>query len=124
MFSYKKKKKTRPPKKHVFLLNQGSAAFADIAAQFYHRSRRQRPKMTKALCSAVARSQKFAMWGCFGGLGAEPPAAGGHVGEDPSRWGFGGKALSRRRHGGLGAEPPALKTFAFFCKNNLILGLF
>ena len=77
-----------------------------------------------------ARSQKFAMggavWGVWGrspqppdaseGLGAKPPAAGG--------WGFGGKAPSRRRHGGLGAEPPALENFAFFCKNNFILGLF
>ena len=77
-----------------------------------------------------ARSQKFAMggaiWGVWGrspqplkangGLGAEPPAARG--------WGFGGKAPSRRRHGGLGAEPPALENFAFFCKNNFILGLF
>ena len=26
--------------------------------------------------------------------------------------------------GGLGAEPPALENFAFFCKNNFILGLF
>ena len=26
--------------------------------------------------------------------------------------------------GGLGAEPPTLENFAFFCKNNLILGLF
>ena len=55
-----------------------------------------------------ARSQKFAMeGGCFGGLGAEPPAAGG-------QWGSGGKAPSRRRHGGLGAKPPALENFAFF----------
>ena len=38
-----------------------------------------------------ARSQKFAMGGCFGGLEA---------------------------------KPPALENFAFFCKNNLILGLF
>ena len=38
-----------------------------------------------------ARSQKFAMGGCFGGLRA---------------------------------EPPALKNFAFFCKNNFILGYF
>ena len=78
---------------------------------------------------AQARSQKFAMgavWGVWGrspqpleangGMGAKPPASGG--------WGFGGKAPSRRRHGGLGAEPPALENFAFFCKNNFILGLF
>ena len=63
------------------------------------------------------RSQKFAMGGgLFGGSRDEAPAAGG--------WGFGGKAPSRRRHGGLGKEPPALKNFAFFCKNNIILGLF
>ena len=39
-------------------------------------------------------------------------------------WGSEGKAPSRRRHGGLGAEPPALENFAFFFKNNLILGLY
>ena len=55
--------------------------------------------------------------GSCGGLGAKSPAAGGY-------WGSGGKAPSRRRHGGLGAEPPALENFAFFFKNNLILGLF
>ena len=76
-----------------------------------------------------ARSQKFVMGGLFGGLGAEPPAAGGQwgLGASPPAaggWGFGGKAPSRRRHGGLGAEPPALEKFAFFCKSNSILGLF
>ena len=65
-----------------------------------------------------ARSLKFTMGeGCFGGLGAEPPAAGGQMGS-------GGETPSRRRHGGLGAEPLALNNFGFFCKNNLILGLF
>ena len=39
-------------------------------------------------------------------------------------WGSGGKAPSRRRHGGYGAEPLVLENFAFFCKNNFILGLF
>ena len=53
----------------------------------------------------------------FGGLGAEPPAAGGY-------WGSGGKAPSRWRHGGLGAEPQRLKILRFFFKNNLILGLY
>ena len=68
------------------------------------------------------------MGGCFGGLGAEPPAAGGQweSGSEAAAgcWGFGGKAPIRQRHGGLGAEPPALGNFAFFCKNKLILGLF
>ena len=55
-----------------------------------------------------ARSQKSAIGGgLLGGLGAEPPAAGG-------QWGS----------GGFGAKPPALENFAFFCKNNFILGLF
>ena len=41
--------------------------------------------------------------GCFGGLGAEPPAAGGQWGlgaKPPTAggWGFEGKASSRRRH--------------------------
>ena len=66
----------------------------------------------------AARSQKFAIagavlgvWGrssqlpeVSGGLGAKPLAAGGTR--------------------GLGAEPPALENFAFFFKNNLILGLY
>ena len=64
-----------------------------------------------------ARSQKFTMGGCFGGLEAELPAAGGQMGS-------GGETLRCRRHGGLGAEPLALNNFGFFCKNNLILGLF
>ena len=64
-------------------------------------------------------SQKFTMGGrgCFRGLGAEPPAAGGQMGS-------GGETPSRRRHEGLGAEPLALNNFGFFCKNILILGLF
>ena len=63
------------------------------------------------------RSQKFAMGrGCFKGLEAESPAAGGLMGS-------GSQALNRRRHGGLGVEPLALNNFGFFCKNNLILGL-
>ena len=63
-----------------------------------------------------ARSQKFTMGGCFGGLGVEPPAAGDQMGS-------GGETPSRRRHRGLGAKPLALNNFEFFCKNNLILGL-
>ena len=47
------------------------------------------------------------MGGCFGGLEAEPPAAGGY-------WGSEGKAPSRRKR---------LKFWHFF-KNNLILGLY
>ena len=47
-----------------------------------------------------ARSQKFAMGG--GLFGRQPPEA----------------------NRGLGAKPPALENFAFFCKNNFILGLF
>ena len=80
--------------------------------------------------SQARRVARNLQWGgCLGGLGAEPPAAGGQWGSGgkaPSAggWGFGGKAPSRRRHGGLGAETPALENFAFFCKNNFILGLF
>ena len=61
-----------------------------------------------------ARSQKFAMGGCFGFLEAEPPAAGG-------QWGFGGKPQPPEA-GGLGAK--AIENFAFFGKNNSTLGLF
>ena len=50
-----------------------------------------------------ARSQKFAMGGCVGVWGRSP------------------QPLEAR---GLGAERPALENFAFFCKNNFILGLF
>ena len=48
-------KKTRPPKKACFLLNQGSAACVGLAAQFYHRSRRQRPTddQSVVLCNAL-----------------------------------------------------------------------
>ena len=38
-------------------------------------------------------------------------------------WGCGDGAPSHRRHEDLGAEPPALENFAFFFKNNLVLGL-
>ena len=52
-----------------------------------------------------ARSQKFAMGGeLFGGLGAEPPAAGGT--------------------GVWGRSPQRSKILHFFCENNFILGLF
>ena len=59
-----------------------------------------------------AAKRAIATGGCFGGLGANPPAAVG--------WGFGGKAPSRRKHEGLEVEPPALENFAFFWKNNFI----
>ena len=65
------------------------------------------------------RSQKSAMGGCFGGLGAEPPAAGGQWGsgdEAPSRWRFRGKAPCRRRHRVYGAEPQRSKILHFFAK--------
>ena len=55
--------------------------------------------------------------GCQGGLGAEPPAAGG-------QWGSGGETPNCQRYGSRGAELQALENFAFFCKNNFILGLF
>ena len=63
------------------------------------------------------------MGGCFEGLGTEPPTAEG-------QWGSGGEAPSRRKLGvwGQSPQPPeargsgALQNFAFFCKNNLILG--
>ena len=45
-----------------------------------------------------ARSQKFAMGGCLGGLGAELPAAGGQLG-------YGDEAPSRRRLGVWGQSP-------------------
>ena len=67
----------------------------------------------------VARNLQWR--GCFGGLGAEPPAAGGQwgLGANPPAaggWGFGGKAPSRRKHGGLGAEPQRSKILRFFAK--------
>ena len=79
--------------------------------------------------SGPARSQKFAMGGLLGGSGGGAPSRRrpmevGGSGESAGGCGFGDKAPSRRRNGGLGAEPPALENFAFFCKNNFILGLF
>ena len=49
---------------------------------------------------AQVRSQKFVIGGggCLGGLGAEPPAAGG-------QWGSGGEAPSCRRLGDWGQSP-------------------
>ena len=37
---------------------------------------------------------------------------------------FGGSPQPPEADGGLREEPPALEKFAFFCKNNFILGLF
>ena len=91
----KTKKKSSPKLEHFF-----SRILVETCAQMH----------------TQARSQKFAVGGCLGGLGTKLPAAGG--------WRFGGSVSSRRRHGGLMAEPPALKKFAFFCKTNLILELF
>ena len=65
----------------------------------------------------VARNSQWG--GCFGGLGAEPPAAGG-------QWGSGGEAPSRRRLGvwgqspqppearGSGGEAPSARKFCIF----------
>ena len=62
-------------------------------------------------CSYQARSQKFAMGGgCFGGLGAEPPAAGG--------WGFGGIAPAAGGTGVWGRSPQRSKILHFFAKIN------
>ena len=65
------------------------------------------------------RSQKSAMGGCFGGLGAEPPAV-------TSQWGFGGKAPSRWRFRGKAPSHHWRHTrkFCIFLQNNFILGLF
>ena len=57
-------KKTRPPqKKHVFLLNQGSAAYVavGIAAQFYHRTKRQRLKddQSAVFCNALLCAHSY-----------------------------------------------------------------
>ena len=69
-----------------------------------------------------ARSQKFAMGGCLGGLGAEPPAAGG-------QWESRGEVPSRRRlevweqspqppeaRGSGGGAPSTQKSCIFFAK--------
>ena len=78
----------------------------------------------------IRRIARNSQWGrCFGVLGAEPPAAGGQWwsgGEGPScrRLGVRGQSPQPPETRGCGAEPPALKNFAFFCENNLILELF
>ena len=53
---------------------------------------RVKPKTIKIGNHRQTRSQKFAMGGLFGGLGAEPQTAG-------DQWGYGA--------GSLGAKPPA-----------------
>ena len=58
---------------------------------------------SEPLAGTQARSQKFAMGkGCFGGLGAGPPVAGGQWGlgaKPPAAggWGYGGGASSARK---------------------------
>ena len=69
-----------------------------------------------SLAGTQARSQKFAMGGCFGGLGRGP--------QSPEANEVRGQSPQLLEAWGLGAEPPALKIFAFFCKMNLILELF
>ena len=76
-----------------------------------------------------ARSQKFAMGGCFGVLGRspQPPDANGGLEAKlpaPEAGGSGAKPPAAGGTGAWGREPPALENFAFFCKNNFILGLF
>ena len=57
-------------------------------------------------CKAwAAHSQKFAIAGAVLGIWGQSPQLPEAI-------------------GGLGAEPPALENFAFFFKNNLILGLY
>ena len=58
---------------------------------------------------AQARRQKFAMGGCFRGLGAEPPAAGG-------QWGLGAKPLAARSTGVWGRSSQRSKILHFFAK--------
>ena len=62
---------------NLFLPNIG-----EDQKKFYHFS-------WEPLAGTQARSQKFAMGGCFGGLGPKPPAAGG--------WGSEGGAPSARK---------------------------
>ena len=55
MFFFKKKQNTAPQKHMLFLLNQGFAASVGLAVQFYHRTRRQRPKDDQSFvfCNAL-----------------------------------------------------------------------
>ena len=61
MFFFRKKKNTAPPKNMFFSLNQGSAACVGIAAQFYHRIRRQRPKDDQSIvfCNALLCAHSY-----------------------------------------------------------------
>ena len=68
-------------------------------------------------CRPQAHCQKFAMGGCFGGLGAKPLTAGGHLDS-------GVKPPICRTLGGVRVEPPTLENLVTFYKNNLILDLF
>ena len=60
MFSFKK---NTASKKNVFffLLNQGSAACVGTVAQFYHRTRRQRPKdnWSVVFCNVLLRPLSY-----------------------------------------------------------------
>ena len=68
-----------------------------------------------------ARSQKFAMGGCFGGLGADPqsPEANGSLGAKPPAargWGFGGTAPAAGGTGVWGRSHQRSKILHFFAK--------
>ena len=65
-----------------------------------------------------ARSQKFAIEGLFRRSGGRAP-------KTVIGWNSNGQSPQPPEAiGGLGAEPPALENFAFFLKNNLVLGLY
>ena len=64
---------------------------------------------TCAQMHTQARSQKFAIGGCLGGLGAEPPAAGGQQMS-------GGETPSCRRLEVWGLRPQRSKILHFFAK--------
>ena len=65
-----------------------------------------------------ARSQKFAMGGGFFGVWRQAPSLRRPMGV----WGQSYPGAGDT--GVFGKEPPALEKCAFFCKNNLILGVF
>ena len=79
-----------------------------------------KPRFNIRICEQ-ARSQKFAVGGCFGGLGAEPPSAGDHWrsgSEAPSRWRLviWGQNLQPPEARGLGRSPQRSTILHFFAK--------
>ena len=88
--------------------NLNGVLFLSFFRCFYTRQSQESGNLIKCTARRVARNSQCGF--VFGGLGVEPPAAGG-------QWGSGGKSPSCRRLGGVGRSPQQhSKILHFFAK--------